>query len=191
MGQSIFDLLGSASLGLLAGAFALAGLSKAIAIRDFRWTLERLGFREAHTGPAAVGVVGAELLAAAGLLIQPAQAWPRWLVAALAVAFALAGAKALKAAEPIDCNCFGSVGRGFLGWRQIVLLPCWLVLLAMAQRSSPSWSVRQGLSLLAILILAVAYWQVLRGVPVWRRVRGERRALNKDRGLVMLDLHEP
>ena len=191
MDRSMMDLLGLVSLGLLAGVFAFAGLSKAIGLQDFRSTLGRLGINDARTKPVALGVVAAELLAAAGLLISPAQTWPRMLVAALAIAFALAGLTALRTEEPIDCNCFGNLRQGFLGWRQVVLLPCWLLLATLAQWSPPTWSARQGLVALTSLALAVAYWQVLRAVPAWRALRGDRLALNHDRGLVIADLHAP
>jgi hypothetical protein len=191
MDQSIIELLGSVSLGLLAVVFAAAGLAKAIGVRDFRWTLERLGVKEAHSRPVALGVVAAELLAAAGLLISPALTWPRVLVAALAVAFAVAGVKALRAEEPIGCNCFGNLRQGLLGWRQVVLLPCWLLLTAMAQWSPPRWSASQGLVALTAIVLAVAYRQVLRAIPVWRALRSDRLALGRDRGLVMADLAAP
>jgi hypothetical protein len=44
---------------------------------------------------------------------------------------------------------------------------------------------------LTSLALAVSYWQVLRAVPAWRALRGDRLALNQDRGLVIADLHAP
>jgi hypothetical protein len=188
MDTSIMDLLGSVSVGFLAGVFAFAGLTKAIGMRDFRWTLERLGIDEAHTAQVGLGVVGAELVAAVGLLISPAQTWPRMLVAALAVTFAFAGLTALKAKERIDCNCFGNLRRGFLGWRQVVLLPCLLLFAAMGQWHSPTWSARQGVLGLTSLVLAVACWQVFQAVPAWRALRADRLALNQDRGLVMVDL---
>jgi len=113
------------------------------------------------------------------------------LVVALALAFALAGVKGLQAEEPIDCSCFGNLRQRVLGWRQAALLPCWLLLAALAQWSPPSWSARQGMVAFTALVLAVAYWQVLRAVPAWRALRGDRLALGRNRGLVMVNLPAP
>ena len=56
MDRSIIELLGSISLSLLAAVVAFAALAKAIGLRDFAQTLERLGVKEAHTRPVALGV---------------------------------------------------------------------------------------------------------------------------------------
>jgi hypothetical protein len=143
-----------------------------------------LGVRPVLTRPVAVGVITTEFVAAVGLAISPAALWPRTLIVVLAVAFALAGLKALVARERIDCNCLGNVREGLLGWRQIVLLPCWLLLAAMAQLRPPTWDTGQGLLGLAAFVLVLAYWQLLGLVPGWRTLRGDRIALDEDRALV-------
>ena len=178
------SLVAAASQAFLVGVFLFASLSKMLKFGQFQETLVVLGVRPALTKSVAVGVATTEFVAAVGLAISPAVLWPRALVVMLAVAFALAGLKALVAKERIDCNCFGNVREALLGWRQIVLLPCWLLLAAMAHLRSPTWNPGRGLLGLTTFVLVLAYWQVLALAPGWRTLRGDRIALEEDRALV-------
>jgi hypothetical protein len=168
---------------LLAVLFLVAGLWKAADLGRFERTLEQLGLERAQVRPVAVATICAELVAAAGLLTSPTASWPRALVVALAVGFALAGLRALAVEQPIGCSCFGSVSEGRLGWRQVVLLPGWLLLVALAQVRPPTWTPTQGLAGLAVLVLALACWQVARGVPSYQALRVARRAGGQATGL--------
>jgi hypothetical protein len=181
--RTILDLAGVASQVALAALFLVAGLAKAPAVGRLQRTIEQLGLDRARAGPAAVVVVGSEVVAAAGLLVSPAASWPRLLVVVLAGGFAVAGLKALSAKEPIGCSCFGNVGQGRLGWRQVALLPGWLVLVALAQARPPGWGPAQGLAGLAALVLAIGSWQAARELPRYRDVRADRRACGQAIGL--------
>jgi hypothetical protein len=183
MERTILDLAGTAAQALVAALFLAAGLWKAADLGRLERTLEQLGLARAQVRPAAVAAVGAELVAAAGLLASPAASWPRALVVALAVGFALAGLRALAVEQPIGCSCFGNVSEGRLGWRQIALLPGWLLLVALAQARPPTWTPTQGLAGLAALVLALACWQVARGVPTYRALRVARRSGGQVAGL--------
>jgi hypothetical protein len=123
--------------------------------------------------------VAAELVAAVGLLLLPARAWPRALVGLLALAFALAGARALATRQRIDCNCFGGERGELLGWRQVLLLPGWLVLAAAAQRYPPGWSPRQGLLAMSAVVVGLACWRAPEELRLLRRLGDDRRAIDE------------
>jgi hypothetical protein len=183
MEQTILDLAGTGAQALVAALFLVAGLWKAADLGRLERTLEQLGLDRAQARPVAVAAVGAELVAAAGLLASPAASWPRALVVALAAGFALAGLRALAVEQPIGCSCFGSLSQGRLGWRQVALLPGWLLLVALAQARPPAWDSTQGLAGLAALLMALAAWQAARGVPRYQALRVARRTAGQPAGL--------
>ena len=179
MMQTNVALLGPLAQLLLASVLASTGLAKVLTIRQLRRTVEQLGIGTSVSGAVAIGVIAAELLAAVGLLLLPDRAWPRALVGLLALAFAVAGVRALATRQRIECNCFGGERGGLLGWRQILLLPCWLVLAAAAQRYQPSWSPRQGLLGMAVLVVGLACWRVPGALRLWRLLGDDRRAIDE------------
>ncbi|MGH8910293.1 MAG: MauE/DoxX family redox-associated membrane protein [Egibacteraceae bacterium] len=175
MSLGAIEFLAGLSHALLAIVFTSAALSKVLGTADLRRTLERLGVRRAASMPVAIGIIAAELVAGVGLFVVPERPWPRILAAALAIAFAGAGIKALRMRQRIPCNCFGSTGRGLLGRRQVALLPGWLLLVTLAQWRSPDWEPRQGLLGLAALVVALACRQI--PVRLWLQLRADRIAL--------------
>jgi len=179
MSQWVIGLLGPASQVLLAGVLILAALAKTLALREVTGTLEGLGVRRVLALPAGAGIVAAELAAGAGLLVSPAQVWPRVLVVALAVAFAVAGLWAVLTRRQVPCNCFGNLRREILGWRQVALLPCWLALAAAAQSHPPAWGARQGLFGLAVLLAGLACARLPQELRLWRGLRGDRLAIDE------------
>src|SRR2546421_659717 len=107
----------------LAAVFVVSALSKALNVRELRRTVEKLG-----VPASAAGIItAAEFVTAMALVMQPAASWPRGCVVVLAILFAGAGVRALASNEKITCSCFGGK-RGLLGWRQLQLLPLWLLL---------------------------------------------------------------
>ncbi|MFI6323374.1 MauE/DoxX family redox-associated membrane protein [Nonomuraea sp. NPDC050556] len=158
--------------GALVAIFLVAALSKILTHRDLTQTIAKLG-PGAAARPATLLVIGAELLAVVGLTVLPGQTWPRVLIALLALCFAGAGIRALGVKEKIRCGCFGG-GRAVLGWRQVMYLPLWLGLAALAEYASPAWSVDEGLAGLAGLLLVLVAWKLLAEVRLWRVLRGDR-----------------
>lgn len=158
--------------GALIAIFLIAALSKILTHRDLTQTISKLGLGTLAR-PATLLVIGAESLAVAGLTVLPGQTWPRALVALLALSFAGAGIRALGVKEKIRCGCFGG-GRAVLGWRQVMYLPLWLGLAALAEYAPPAWNADEGLAGLASLLLALVAWKLLAEVRLWRVLRGDR-----------------
>jgi hypothetical protein len=177
MTVSSVDLVGAAAQLLLAGTFLFASLSKVLRVGPLRETVERLGVRSSLAAPVAVGVLAAELLAGVGLLLRPGDPGPRMLAAALVAAFAGAGIKALAQGQRIPCACFGGDRGEALGWTQVRRLGLWLPLLALAQWRPPPWTAREGLLLLAVVLLGLAWMRLPALVRRWRRLRGDRLAV--------------
>lgn len=171
------NALGSASQILLAGAFMLGSLSKVLAVRNFQTTLISLGLGETLAKPAAAGVIVLEFIIGLSLVLVPSRPWPRIVVAVLAIGFAVAGVAALRTKRRISCNCFGSVWRGVLGWRQLALLPVWLILVVLAQLRPPTWRSDHVFLGLAVLLSALVWWQLVRELKLWHEMRQERLAL--------------
>jgi Methylamine utilisation protein MauE len=177
MRVSSVDLVGAAAQFLLAGTFLFASLSKVLTVGTLRETVERLGVRSSVAAPVAVGVLAAELLAGIGLLLRPGDPGPRILAVVLVAAFAGAGIRALVRGERIPCACFGGDRGEALGWTQIRRLGLWLPLLAVAQWRPPPWTAQEGLLLLAVLLLGLAWLRLPAPVRRWRRLRGDRLAI--------------
>lgn len=160
---------------VLCGVFLVAGVSKLRAVSDLRLTLARLGV--GRTSFFAAALIVSELGTVAGLAVRPAAAWPRFMVAVLALAFTAAGVRALRSKREVTCACFGTLRGGALGWRQIGLLPLWLSLAAIAQWHPPSWAPETGLLGLASLMLVMAGREILHAAPTFVRLRGDRVAV--------------
>jgi hypothetical protein len=164
----VLTLTGTAAQLSLATILLLAGFAKAVTPRDLRGVLAHLGAAEHLAGLAATAVIAAEVTAGVGLLVLPAQSWPRVLTLGLVAGFAGAGALAMARRERITCHCLGGLGRGaVLGRRQLTLLPAWLALVAVAQWRPPTWDRETGLLVVAAVLLALAALQV----PRERRLR--------------------
>lgn len=179
MSHWITGLVGPAAQVLLAGVFTFAALAKTPTLPEVAGTLQRLGARPALALPAAGGVVAAELAVGVGLLISPAQRWPRVLGVALATGFAVAGLWAVLTRRQVPCSCFGNLRREALGWRQVALLPCWLALVAAAQWRPPAWGARQGLLGLAALLAVFVCGRLPQQLRLWRQLRSDRLAIDE------------
>lgn len=169
MTSSVAGIVGQ---GALIAIFLVAALSKILTHRALTQTVSKLGFG-AIARPAALILIGAELLAVTAMTIMPSATWPRGLVVLLALSFAGAGIRALGVGEKIKCGCFGRGGAA-LGWRQVLYLPLWLGLAAAAEFAPPSWSADEGLAGLAALLLALVAWKLLAEVRLWRVLRDDR-----------------
>jgi hypothetical protein len=177
VGTEIGTLLGAAAQLSLAAAFLWASLSKAAAQRGFRQTILQIGVPGRLTRLTASTVIGLELLAGVSLLIVPAWWWPRLLIVMLAVGFAGTGLVAVITGRRVTCRCFGDLGRGRLGWRQVALLPGWLLLAGAAQLWAPGWNVDQGLAVLAVVLFAMIALRLPTQQRAVRKVRADRIAL--------------
>ncbi len=163
----------------VAGVLLWAGLEKLRSGAAFAETLAALGFGLRLGMIIRLVVPAAEVAVATGLLLTPASIWPRLGVAVLAMTFAMAGAIGLRRNERIACSCFGATGSETLGWRQLVLLPIWLLAAFMVWESGPNWSTLAGLQYLAALIVLVALIPGVGVVAAWHRDAGYRRAIEE------------
>lgn len=164
---------------LLGSALFTAAMLKGTSIMELRGTLVALGLSAKAAQSLAWAVVGAEAAAGVTLIALPGAAWPRILTAFLALAFAGIGIRTIAARHRIACGCFGSLGRRNLGWTQVLALPIWFGLCAMAQLHPPRWSWEQGLLGLTALVGALLVWQSTKEVRVWSALRDDRIAVNE------------
>jgi hypothetical protein len=164
----------------LAGVLLWAALAKTTLTGKLRETIRGLPLGRLNRRPAQVHLlvqalppllITAELLAATGLLLLPAAAWPRALVLVLALAFAAAGVLAARSGATIRCNCFGGDRDTVLGLRQLRLLPLWATALAIAQWQPPHWSARTGLALFCCLVLGFTVVRLAGCIRLWLLVR--------------------
>jgi len=167
------DVVGAVAQIAPAIVLLSAALAKVLDLKGFRRTLARLGVPEL----AAPVVVGVEFLTAVALLVAPAAWWPRALVVLLGTGFAAAGLVVVLAGKRVDCRCFGSAGRGVLGWRQVAWLPVWLVAAGVAQWWTPDWGVDTGFALLAFAVLGLLAMRVPDGLRTVRTMHEDRIAV--------------
>lgn len=137
----------------LSAVLLVAALEKARAPALTAATLRGLGVRHALALPVTRVLTLAELGTAMAVLFAPASTVTHAAIAALAVAFAVAGVMALRSDEPLRCSCFGA-GGGDLGWRQIVALVPWLAGVAVLRSATPNVDGALLFALVALLILA-------------------------------------
>lgn len=169
--------VGLAAQLTLAAVFLWASLAKLSATGRLSDTIGRLGVPAGLATAAAPSLVALEVAAAVGLIIGPAWWWPRVLAVLLATSFAVAGTVAVATRRTIACHCFGSVGDGVLGWRQVGLLPLWLGLAALAQRWHVAWGVDDGLGVLVVVLLALTAVRLPGHVRTVRTLRADRVAM--------------
>lgn len=177
MGQDFGDVLAVAARLALAAAFLFSALSKVLTVAALRDTLDRLGLPSSLARFTAPAVVAVEAVAAVGLVVAPRSPWPPVLVMALAAGFAAAGATTLVTRRRVACRCFGNVGRGLLGWRQLALLPLWLALAALALWRPPGWSGQQGVAVLGTVLIGLVAVQVPAVLRPLRRLQADRLAV--------------
>jgi hypothetical protein len=166
--MDVAELIGVGATVAVAGVLLWAGLEKLRVHRDFLGTLTALGTAPQwlrRTGAVAVPVV--ELSVALGLLFWPGNRLPQLGIVVLAVAFAVAGVLALRAAQPIRCACFGLSGSR-LGRRQLYAFPAWIGAAVAIAAAPPLWTAGTGTTVLAGTVLAMA---AVRAVAVERARR--------------------
>lgn len=117
----------------------------------FMDVLRQLGIKYARAGWLVVAA--AELAAAVSLSLPVAPYIPALGVLLLGLAFAAAGVRAITVGKSIECACFGEGSQRFLGWRQLLYLPLWVLAAGIiaVQRVPDSWDV----ALMGALIISV------------------------------------
>lgn len=109
-----------ASRLVLAGVFAVAGLSKLLDRGGSRQSLREFGVPGPLIGLLALGLPVAELVCAV-LLVTPSFAWSgSILAAALLTVFTLAIVVNLAKGKTPDCHCFGKIHSEAVGWGTVV-----------------------------------------------------------------------
>jgi hypothetical protein len=170
--------LGLVAQFVLAAVFISAGLAKASSFSVFRRTVRGLGFGENASYRLGILLICVEIVTSIALVIAPSQVVPRIFALGLAVFFALAGTFALVTDRDVPCNCIGSLGQGTLGWRQLVLLPIWLVLVVAAQLGNTTWLPDVGLAGLSLVVILLIAQKMVRMRGLFRTLRGDRLALD-------------
>lgn len=156
-----------------AALFAYAGAEKLAAPSAFRATLTAL--RIPWTVPVSTGVPLVELAAAFALLNIPRSLLTAALVVGLGAAFAFAGALAMARGTRVKCACFGQVDAGLLGPRQIVLLPVWAGVGALAFWTPDRSPTGPGVTV--AVVLALAGFVALKVAALTRKNREYMRAM--------------
>lgn len=118
----VAELIGGAAL-LFAGAAKIASPAA---------TGSALAALGASRGGLATGLAVVEIAAGMSLIVMPSHMLAFGLVALLGLGFAGAGVVALVRDLNVECGCYGSVALGRLGWAQLVMLPAWLAIAAIA-----------------------------------------------------------
>jgi hypothetical protein len=165
--------------GILASVFVVGGVEKLRSRSAFARTLTGLRVPGALVPALAVAVPAAEIATAAGLMLAPASRWPAAGLAGLGTAFAAAGLLSLRSPEPVACSCLGAAGEGYLGRRQVLLLPVWLGSAALLLLAPPAWSFTVGIQLLALAVVAGGGLHAVRIVAAWRNDAAFRRAIEE------------
>lgn len=161
----------------LGAVFLWAAASKVLAVNQLRDTLEQLGVDTALARAGAPLVVAAEFAAGAGLIVVPGSWTPRGLVVVLASAFALAGLFAVRTGRRVNCHCFGGTANRLLGWRQVWQWPLWVGLAAIAHWRPADWAWRDGVAILAFVLVALTLMRLPGQLRLMRRLQGDRIAL--------------
>lgn len=123
----------------------LAGAQKLAAPARFADTLRALDLPGTRVLRTAVPLL--ELATAVLLLTGAARPAAALLVAGLGTGFGAAGLIATLRRTRIPCACFGPLDSGTLGWRQVALVPVWLLVAA----GTLAWPGIGGLTGLAVL----------------------------------------
>jgi hypothetical protein len=166
------------ALALAAALFA-AAIAKLTRPEGIRVTLVALGVPVRRSWAAVYALIAAETAGAALLLVAPRLPLSAGLVLALFIAFAAAGALALRARSPIACACFGSGSRP-LGARQILQLGPAAAAVAVVFRDA-AWSAQTGTALVATALLVTAAWAAGRVYPRYAATRAMRLSLREAR----------
>lgn len=159
----------------LAGVLLWAGLEKLRTPRAFRGTLAELlpGW---SVSAVSCLVPVAELMVGSGLLLAANATWPVLGVVLLGILFASAGVAALLRGKRVTCSCFGA-GAHTLGWREIVILPVWLVAAYLFERTEPAWTTSDGIQYLAALVVILALIRAGMVTRLWYTAIGNRNAI--------------
>lgn len=165
--MTVYDSLNAAVRVAAAALLIYAAARKLASPRSFRLTLTALRVPRVKVVSAGVPVV--ELAAGFMLLSAPRFVLTASLVTGVGVAFAVAGALALSRGTRVKCACFGGADGRELGVRQIVMLPLWSGVAALAwwaPDGSPA-----GPELGIGVMLALAVFAACKVVPLTRRNR--------------------
>lgn len=172
------DLLAALVACAIAGVFVVAGVEKLRSRRAFAKTLTDLGVWPGLRSPLVIAVPALELVTAAGLMLAPRAWWPAAAVVLLGSAFAVAGLLSLRLRQPVACSCLGTAAEGYLGMRQVIVLPLWLAAAALLIAAPPTWSVGQGIQLLALVVVAACVLPAVKVVRAWRSDAAHRHAID-------------
>jgi len=154
-----------------AGTFFWAGAWKLAAPRSIQATLEILGLPGGAGLAASLGAV--EIIAAVTMIVLPGSWVPAALIIALAGIFGSAAVVALRRRLQVDCACFGPLASGELGWRQIALVPLWILVAASLLTIAPALPEDRP-EIVGVILAAVIAVALVILVPLYREHRAQR-----------------
>jgi uncharacterized membrane protein YphA (DoxX/SURF4 family)/thiol-disulfide isomerase/thioredoxin len=166
---------------VLAGVFAVAGVSKLRDQEGSGQALEEFGVPSRFTRLGAVLLPMAEIAVAVALLFPPSARWGALGAAALLVGFGIAIGNAMAHGRAPDCHCFGQVHSEPAGWRTLARNAVLLAMAATVAAFGPgpgihTWLTdRNVLELAALAAVLVAAIPAVRRMRKWRRQRERRR----------------
>ncbi len=144
-------MLGVAVQAISAALLLIAGAQKLAAPSRFEETLRALGLPLVRSLVVAVPLV--ELLTASLILVRLSPQIAAALTVILGGSFGGAGLVALLQRKTVQCACFGPMGKGTLGIRQVAAVPLWLTAAA-ATLYLPGVSGATGVTVLVVLALS-------------------------------------
>ncbi len=130
----------------------VAGAQKLAAPDRFEETLRAIDLPLVRS--LVVGVPLMELLTASLILVRPFPLLAAVLIVILGGSFGAAGLMALLQRKTVQCACFGPLGDGTLGTRQLAAVPLWLIAAA-STLYLPGVSGATGVAVIAALALSV------------------------------------
>jgi methylamine utilization protein MauE len=171
---------------LIFGILLVSALEKLRSGKGFREVIRALGFKSAT--PLWLVLCSAELGTAALQILPVSRGLSSGAVAGLGLVFAYAGARAIRRGADVRCACYGDLaGTARLGRQQILALPVWLALAAVALLWAPATAQqRSTVALLAIVAVSTGYAIALRRATL--KARADRTALVSDRSTRGLEI---
>ena len=156
---------------LVSSTLLLSAATKAGSPSHIQLSLAELGFLNPRRTARLLLVAEFALAVAVSVIGE-------WLVASgvaiLGISFAMAGLVSLRREKPIVCNCFGRIGKGTLGWSQIVALPLWLLASFVVSQMPPYGGLRERLTLLSVAASAATV-PIVRSLWIARKTAREGR----------------
>jgi len=154
---------GAAVVLLFAGAQKLANPTA------LRGTVIAVGLPYPELVACAAATI--ELATGAALVLVPGSPATATALAGLGMVFAGTGALALMRRIHVNCACLGAISSSTLGWRQIALLPGWILVAVVGVVEPSPLFAEERPELLTVLLLALTLGASIRAGSLAREHR--------------------